>query len=303
MLSANGRGIILMVLASGAFVTNDALFKLASADLPVFQAMFLRGVAASIWCLPLVLITRTASKMGMIVNRWAMLRNLFEIAAVFCFLNALVRLPIADITAMVQLAPMILMVGAAAIFRERLAPIKIVLILAGFTGAILIAQPQAGAISPFLLLGLVAAIGVAGRDLVARMVPAEMPGAVVAYGAVIMVMLASLAASVLFEDWVTPPAHALAYLAGSGLFLMFGQLFIFLTFRAAPVGVVAPFLYSAMLWALLTGLVFFGELPNLLALAGMGLILASGVLLVLRAREPVVVTRTATDIGPGSGGG
>jgi drug/metabolite transporter (DMT)-like permease len=301
-LSANARGIILMVAASGAFVINDSLFKMASTELPVFQALFLRGVAAAIWCLPMVFITRSAHRMGMIFDRWALLRNVFEIIAVFCFLNALARIPIADITAIGQLSPMLLLIGAAVIFRERLGVTRIALILVGFAGAMLIAQPQSGSISPFMVLGLIAAVAMAGRDMVARMVPTAVPGPVVAYGAVIMVMLASLVATVLFDDWVAPSIEVLGILAASGVFLMFGQLFIFLTFRAAPVSVVAPFLYSATLWALLLGLVMFGDFPNALAIAGIGLILVSGVLLVVRSGRQAVVTRTAIDLKQGSGG-
>ncbi len=290
-----------MVAASGAFVINDSFFKLATEELPVFQALFLRGVAAAIWCLPMVLLTRSAHRMRMIFDRWALLRNVFEIIAVFCFLNALARMPIADISAIGQLSPMLLLIGAAVIFRERLGRAQIVLILGGFAGALMVAQPQAGSVSPFMVLGLVAAVAIAGRDIVARMLPADIPGPVVAYGAVIMVMAASGIATLLFDSWVSPSFHTLVYLLASGFFLMFGQLFIFLTFRVAPVGVVAPFLYSTLLWALLLGFVMFGDFPNPLAFAGIGLILVCGVILVMRSSRPAVAARTPIDIKQGSG--
>ncbi len=289
-----------MVLASGAFVINDSLFKMASAELPVFQALFLRGIAAALWCLPMVFITRSADRMAMIFDRWALVRNVFEIIAVFCFLNALARMPLADISAIAQLSPMLLLIGAALIFREALGKTQLLLILVGFVGAMLIARPQAGAISPFMVLGLVAAVAIAGRDLVARKVPHDIPGPVVAYGAVIMVMVASGIASLLVDEWVAPSVQSLGILLASGFFLMFGQLFIFMTFRVAPVGVVAPFLYSATIWALLLGLLMFGDFPDLVAIAGIGLILVSGVLLVLRSGRRAVVTRTAIDINRGS---
>lgn len=289
-----------MVLASGAFVINDSLFKLATAQLPVFQALFLRGVAAAIWCLPMVFITRSAHRMGMIFERWALFRNVFEIIAVFAYLNALARMPMADISALGQLSPMLLLLGAAIVFRERLHGAQIILILVGFCGALLVAQPSGGSISPLTILGLVAAFGVAGRDLVARQLPETMPGPVVAYGAVIMVMIASGIAMLLFETWVTPPIEVIGILFGSGFFLMFGQLFIYMTFRAAPVGVVAPFLYSNLLWALLLGLIIFGDFPNTLAIVGIGLIIISGVLLVARTGRAAVVTRTAINLKQGS---
>ncbi len=292
VLSANIRGIILMVAATACFVTNDSLMKFATAELPVFQVLFIRGVAAALWCLPLVFFTRTASKFSMIGNKWALLRNLFEIITVFCFINALARMPIADITAIGQLSPMILLMGAAILFREKLGLMRIGLIVVGFIGALLVAQPTMDAISPWALLGLAAAGGMAARDLAARKVPAEMPGPIVAYGAVIMVMLASGVATFLFDEWVMPSAEHIWLLVGAAFFLMFGQLFIFLTFRVAPVGVVAPFLYSSILWAMLLGFVLFGELPNAIAMAGIVLVTISGVILVMHSRKRTTLPPT-----------
>lgn len=284
-----------MVLATGTFTVNDTFFKMATEDLPVFQSLFLRGAAAAIWCLPLVVFSGAAGKMPMMFDRWAMLRSAFEIASVFCILNALARMPIADVTAIAQLAPMLLLIAAAVIFRERLRAVQMVLILMGFVGALMIAQPQADGISPFMVLGIVGAFGIAGRDLIARKVPAEIPGAVVTYGVVLMVMAASLVVTVLTGEWVNPPLHALGYLFASGLFVMLGQHFIFLAFRTAPVGVVAPFLYTATIWALLLGFLVFGDFPNWLAIAGIALILSSGVMLVLRSRRPTVAISAAID--------
>lgn len=299
-LPSHVRGIVLMVLATGAFTVNDTFFKLATEDLPVFQSLFLRGAAAAIFCLPLVLFSGAITKMARIFDRWAMLRSAFEIASVFCILNALARIPIADITAIAQLAPMLLMIAAALIFREKLGLWRVGLMVLGFAGALMIAQPQADGISPYMVLGIVGAVLLACRDLIARKVPEDIPGSIVTYGVVLMVMVASLAVTMLTGEWVDPPLHALGYLLASGLFVMFGHHFIFLSFRAAPVGVVAPFFYSATIWALLLGFLVFGEFPNALAIAGIGLILGSGVVLVMHSRKPVVAVPAAIDAKEGS---
>lgn len=296
----NARGIVLMVLATGSFTVNDTFFKMATVDLPVFQSLFLRGAAAAIFCLPLVLFSGAITKMARIFDRWAMLRSGFEIVSVFCILNALARIPIADITAIAQLAPMLLMIAAALIFREKLGLWRIGLMVLGFAGALMIAQPQADGISPFMVLGIVGAVLLACRDLIARKVPAEIPGSVVTYGVVVMVMVASLIVTLLTGEWIDPPLRALGYLLASGLFVMFGHHFLFLAFRAAPVSVVAPFFYSATIWALMLGFLVFGEFPNALAIAGIALILASGVVLVMYSRKPVVAVPAAIDANEGS---
>ncbi|WP_127142885.1 DMT family transporter [Pelagibacterium montanilacus] len=284
-ISSNLRGIILMVAASGAFVVNDSLFKLGSQGLPVFQAIAMRGVMAMVWCLPLLVYTRTLARLPMVIDRWALLRNGFEILTVFCFLSALTRMPIADITAIGQLSPVFVLIGAAVIFREALGRVQIGLILAAFFGALLVAQPTGEAFSPFAILGVFAAIGMAGRDLAARKLPAEMPGPVVTYGALLMVMLAAGLVSLIFEEWTTPTGRSLAFLAGSGFFLMFGQLFIYLTYRIAATNVVAPFFFTGSLWAVVLGASIFGEIPGPVAIIGIVLVAGSGAVLVMRTRR------------------
>ena len=88
-------------------------------------------------------------------------------------------------------------------------------------------------------------------------------------------------AHVLVEEWVTPDPRHLALLAGAGLFLIFGHFFIFMAYRVGPTGVVAPFYYSFTVWAVISGLLVFAELPNVLALAGSALVVASGLAIVM----------------------
>ncbi len=81
-------------------------------------------------------------------------------------------------------------------------------------------------------------------------------------------------------------------LAGAGLFLIFGHFFIFMAYRVGPAGIVAPFYYSFTVWAVISGLLIFRELPNLMAIAGIVLVIASGLVIVLldeRKRRLTVV--------------
>lgn len=83
------------------------------------------------------------------------------------------------------------------------------------------------------------------------------------------------------EQWVVPGVNHLLLLLGSGLFLIFGHFFIFMAYRVGPTGVVAPFYYFFTFWAVISGLVVFGQFPNALALAGIALVVASGLTVVL----------------------
>lgn len=279
------RGIALMLAATASYVSSDTFMKMATEDLPPFEVLLLRGIAAAVWCVPLVALTRTGGKVRMIADRWVLARNLIELVAVLFFIVALANVPIADITAIGQTAPLFLIVGAALFLGERLTVSHGVLILAGFAGALMIAQPGGQGFSTFALLGFVTAVGMAARDIVGRRIDDAVPGPIVALSAVLVVVVGSGIAMLAAEEWHAPSVANLVHSAFSGFFLVFGHLFLFLSYRAAPVRVIAPFIYMFTVWALVSGVVVFGDVPNMVAFAGIALIVASGVAIALIDRR------------------
>ena len=228
----------------------------------------------------------------MCVNRWVLIRNAFELMAVLCFVVALASMPIADVTALGQISPMLLLIGVAVIYRDKIGVVRAVLIALGFVGALLVAQPGANGVSPFVILGILCAVGTAARDIAGRRVDAKIPVLVVAYGTLLMVMVGAGLATLVFEHWVMPDLQHLVFLACSGLLLSLGHFFIFLSYRTGATAAVAPFYYMFAIWAVCTGFFVFGTLPNALAVAGIVLIVASGVAVVLfdaRRNAPVPV--------------
>jgi drug/metabolite transporter (DMT)-like permease len=144
------------------------------------------------------------------------------------------------------------------------------------TGALLIAQPGSATASPFAAFGFLTAIGSALRDLTGRNVPRDIPGIVVALTTILAVMTAAGLSTVVFESWVPPSNANILKMLAAGLFLVGGHTFVFLAFRFAKAAAIAPFYYTFTLWALISGLLVFGDVPNILAIVGMILILVSG---------------------------
>ncbi len=275
-LSPNLRGIACMVLASGTFVTNDSFMKLVLADTPPLQVLFMRGLAASLWCLPLVYILGYGRDILRALNPWVLLRASCEILAVTSFILALKHMPIGDITAIFQIAPLLVVVGVSLIWGERIGGVRMVLIALAITGALLIAQPGSATASPYAVFGFLTAIGSASRDLVGRKVPHSIPGLVVALATIIAVMATAGLITAIFETWVPPDKGNILMMLAAGLFLVGGHTFVFLAFRFAKAAAVAPFYYTFTLWAVLSGLIVFGDIPNALSILGMLLILVSG---------------------------
>lgn len=280
-ISPNLRGIGAVILATAAFVANDTCMKLALSDAPPFQVLVMRGIAALLWCLPVILAMGLIRELPKAFNHWVVLRSLSEVAAILCFISALGHMPIADVTAIAQIAPLVVLLGMWLFFGERVGGLRLGLVGLGITGALLVAQPGGETASPFAILGFFTAVGAAGRDILSRKVPARTPALVVTFSTLLIVMLGAVLMSILFETQVQPTFRHGWLMFIAGFFLMCGHALVFMAYRVAPARVVAPFNYSFMIWAGLSGLLVFGDVPNGLAFAGMGLILAAGLAVVL----------------------
>jgi drug/metabolite transporter (DMT)-like permease len=270
-----------MVIATCSYVINDTLMKLATEGLPPYQVLMLRGCAGLLWGLPLMLALGYGRQLPLVFERRVLARNLAETVAILCYVVALANMPIADASALGQITPLLVLLGASILFRERIGGVRMALIGIGFIGAIMVAQPTMQGISIYAVLALANAVLCAVRDLAGRRIAPEVPGMIVAMSAIIVVLLGAGAMHLATENWVVPETHHLLLLAGAGLFLIFGHFFIFMAYRVGPTGVVAPFYYFFTFWAVLSGLVVFGQFPNVLAISGIVLVVAAGLTIVV----------------------
>ena len=136
------------------------------------------------------------------------MRNLCETAAILCYVVALANMPIADATALGQITPLLVILGASLVLRERVGGVRMALIGVGFIGALMVAQPTGAGISVYALLALGNAVLCAVRDLVGRGVRPDVPGMVVALSAAVVVLAGAATAHLLLEDWVAPERPA-----------------------------------------------------------------------------------------------
>jgi drug/metabolite transporter (DMT)-like permease len=273
---SNLRGILYMLIGAGSFVLNDSMMKMVMQDAPPYQTLCLRGVFAFLWALPLLTALGHWKALPQALNRFVFARGLLEVCAIMTFIQALAHAPLGQVTAIFQILPMLILVGMAVFHRERISAWQWALVLAGFAGALLVAQPGFGSTSPFALLAFAAAFFAALRDLAGRRIPASTPVLVSTFVTNGLVMVFAAAAGLTFEDWVAPSSDQYLLLLGTGLLVTIGHMFTFLAFKHAEAKAVAPFYYSFMVWAVFLGFVIFDDVPNGLAIAGMLLILASG---------------------------
>jgi drug/metabolite transporter (DMT)-like permease len=283
--TSNLSGIAAMLAATASFVVCDTFMKLVTSDLPPFEVLFLRGVAASLACGLLLVPLGDWRAISSAVHLRPLMRAAAETLSVLCYIVALARLPIADVIAIMQTAPLFLILAIAFLLREPVGAARVVLVILGFAGGVLVAQPGPDGISSAALLAFASAVLIAARDLIGRGVPARIPVMVVTFATNVMVMAVAGAMSVGFERWQAPTGRHLAFLGFAGLFVTFGHVGLLLAYRLGRTAAVAPFFYSFALWGVLSGVFVFGALPNTLALAGIALIAGSGVAIVLIDRR------------------
>lgn len=274
--NSNLRGIIYMVLAGITFVSCDSFLKLMLVEVPPLQSLVLRGITAAVWCVGLLVVTGQIKDLPKVFEIWTLLRALAEVVAVSGFILALAKVPLADITAIYQTAPLIVLAGASFIWGEKVGIARWLLIALGLAGALVVAQPGRDGASPIALLGFITAFASAARDLLSRKAPANAPGLVIAFSIIIAVLVASFINNQIFEGWTHVTAQTWLYAIGSGFFVMLGHFFVFLSFRHASARAVAPFYYSFTLVAVTFGAVVFKEYPNSLSLLGIAMIIACG---------------------------
>jgi drug/metabolite transporter (DMT)-like permease len=290
---SNLSGIAAMLAGTASFVVGDSFMKLVTRDLPPFEVLFLRGVAASLACGLLLLVLGDWRFVSSALHPRTLLRATGETLSVLCYIVALARMPIADVVAILQTTPLILILAVAFLLRERVGAARVALALVGFAGAFLVAQPGPDGISPAALLAFASAVLIAARDLIGRDVPARIPVMVVTFATNVMVMVVAALMSLGLESWRPPAGWHVAFLGFAGLFVTLGHIGLLLAYRLGRTAAVAPFFYSFALWAVLSGLFVFGVLPNGLALVGIALIAGSGVAIVLldqRRGEEIALT-------------
>ncbi len=275
-LTPNLRGIIYMVLAGITFVSCDSFLKMMLLDVPPLQSLVLRGIAATAWCFGLLAVMGQLKDLPKALNFWTFMRSFAEVIAVTAFIVALANVPLADVTAIYQTAPLIVLAGASFIWGEKVGPLRWLLIGLGLAGALVVAQPGRDGASPLALLGFITAFASAARDLMSRKTRADAPGLVIAFNIIVAVLLSSIIGNQLFETWVPVNATTWLYAVGAGFFVMLGHLFVFLSFRHASARAVAPFYYSFTLVAVTFGAVLFHEIPSAWSLVGIIMIIICG---------------------------
>lgn len=275
--SENFRGAALMSASMAGFVLNDTLMKMGAADLGLFQAMFLRGIFSTLF-LTVYAWHKRALFIAVPRADWKILiwRSIGEIGCTLCFLTALFNMPLANATAILQVLPLGITLGAAVFLGEAVGWRRYMAVIVGFGGVLVIVRPGAEGFNAYSFLAIAAVGFIVLRDLVTFRLSSKVPSAFVALLAAATIMTAGgvLAPS---AEWRPVGMGQIVLMAGAASFLIFGYLFAIMAMRVGQISFVSPFRYTSLIWAIALGIIVFSDIPDVWTLTGSAIIIVMGI--------------------------
>lgn len=272
----NLRGAVLMSFSMVGFTCNDTVMKFVTQDMPLYQAIALRGLVVTIGIMIL------ASREGGLRlhvprgDRLAMiLRIVGELGSTVLFLNALQNMAIGDLSAVMQSLPLVVMLGAALLFGEKLGWRRMSAVAVGLIGVLIILRPGSGTFGVWSLVALAAVALVAIRDLTTRTFGRGVSSTTIAFYAAITVTSLSFVTS-LWDGWVMPGPSQLFLLVLAGAFLTLGYMTSVAAMRIGEITYVAPFRYISLIVAITAGLVVFHDWPDIWTWVGAAFVVGAG---------------------------
>lgn len=273
-----------MAAAMAGFTMNDAITKSVSSEMNFGQMMLVRGVVAIAMIATLAWHQGALRPLRTLVMKPVALRVAGEVLGTVTFLAAIVHLPLANTSAIFQALPLAVTLGAALMFGEPVGWRRWLAIAAGFMGVLIIVRPGVEGFNQFSLIALISVLFCAVRDLATRRIPAQVPSLFVTLVTTVTVTVAGAIIIVPLGGWTPPSSRALGLLTLAAVLLLIGYQCVIMALRSGDISAVAPFRYSALLWAMLLGYLVFGDVPDAMMVTGAAIIVLSGLYAFYRER-------------------
>jgi drug/metabolite transporter (DMT)-like permease len=276
------NGILLALIAYASYSCSDAVVKSLGGQFTVFEIGFFSTLFAGCF----LFFTRPAGERWRDFWRtkrpWAVQARAWAgIASGVLCVYAFTTIPLAEVYALIFLAPLCVTILSTVILKEKVGPWRWLAVLAGFAGVMLVVRPgfrelHLGHLAAFATAFLAAAGVILMRSLAAQEKRTTMLGVLIGYG---LLLNGAGAAATSFS---LPDAKQLAWLVLAGAFTAGAQLLHLLAVKYAPANRIAPTHYSQIVWAVVLGALFFQEYPDFLSLVGLAVVGGSGLLTMVR---------------------
>lgn len=287
----NLRGIAYLVSAGIFLTTNDGISKWLVPHYPVGQILFIQGaLIVLISCI----VMRIRGEAPLAAKSWRphFYRGGLYVVGSFSFVIALRYLPFAEVVAIAFAGPMFMTLFGRFFLAESVGWHRLGAVLIGFIGVLFVIRPGSEAMHWAVVLPLIVALADAARDLVTRKMAGGESNMRIVFSTGCMLVFAGLVTAIWgwralrFEDFALFVISSAAFVVAH--FLMVEA------FRYGQLAAVAPFRYIQIIWTILAGILFWGEVPGPVVMFGIGVICTSGIYIAWReatvGRRPTKIT-------------
>lgn len=293
-------GSVSAIVAVICFSINDVAIKFLSGDYALHQVVLIRSIIGSIFLLA-VIVPISGGLPALRTRRLGIhiLRGSCVVFANMAFFLGLAALPLAEGVAIFFISPLVITVFSVIFLKEQVGPRRWAAIALGLVGVVIVLRPGTAAFQLASLLPLMAAFGYAALHMLTRYIGRTETAAAMSFYIQMTFIMVSAglgllmgdgkfagttdpSLSFLFRAWVLPPVGDYWVLVLLGVASAFGGFFISQAYRVSEAALVAPFEYIAMPMAIVWGILVFDEWPDGVALAGIALILGSGLYMIWR---------------------
>ncbi len=284
-------GIVLMIGFCITAPLIDVSSKLATATIPVGQITLGRFIVQGALMAPVCLLLGHSLRLPKVAVPGLIWRAVCLILSTYCFVGAVRFMPIADALAIAFVEPFIILLIGRFVYHEEVGPRRLAAVAVGFCGALLVIQPSFQTFGLVALLPLGTAFFFALYMLVTRSlsrklhpIAMQFHTSTVAAAICLPILLITHSYDVPTLTFVEPQGLAWVWLAGVGAASAVAHLMMSYALKYAPSSVLAPIHYTEIVTAVTLGWMVFGDLPNQLSLAGILIIVASGLYVFHRER-------------------
>ena len=281
----NFKGILLMLIAMAGFTMEDLFMKKLSVNLSTGQILITLGFGSSLVFALMAksrgykLTAKIFWSKGMIIRQFA------EGIAAVAFITSLTLIPLSTVAAVFQATPLVITMGAALFLGEAVGWRRWLAIIVGLIGVLIIIRPGLNSFDPNVGYVLIAVLFVTVRDLITRKLPMNVPSTIVSFQAFASLIIAGGILIFLSDQKIVGlDKNQIYFVLGGIIFGVIGYYCIVASTRIGEAGVVTPFRYSRLLFAIIIGFLFFNERPDFLTLLGASIVIMTGIYTVLRER-------------------
>ena len=276
-------GILLTSLSYLLFTCHDVTIKLLVDSFSVWQILFFRSLTILLTCLIFGGRTLVADTINSPIIKPMALRSLMLLTAWLSYYTAAKDLPLAELTTLYFAAPVVATVLAVPILREVVTAPRWLAVAVGFTGVVIASNPAEMSISLPVYLALQAACLWASATVLLR--KTAMAERSLVQMTMSNLFFLGLTGVMVVVSWETPSLPQLGLLLATGVIGAAGQFAFFEGMRRAPISVLAPFEYTALVWAFALGYLVWSDVPKTEVFVGASLIISAGLIIILSERR------------------